>query len=69
VFLTFESLAADPLALGRLAEPFRGRHATQNAYWIVTAADGSLRRPVRAFIDWLQAEFAAGHLGTTRPPG
>jgi LysR family transcriptional regulator, glycine cleavage system transcriptional activator len=69
VFLTFESLAADPLAMGRLAEPFRGRHATRNAYWIVTPADGTLRRPVRAFIDWLRAEFAAGGLGTTRPPG
>lgn len=69
VFLAFESLAADPLALGRLAEPFRGRHATPNAYWIVTPADGSLRRPVRAFTDWLRAEFAAGALGTTRPPG
>ncbi|EYD78011.1 putative transcriptional regulator protein, LysR family [Rubellimicrobium mesophilum DSM 19309] len=69
VFLTFESLAADPLAMGRLAEPFKGRHATPNAYWIVTPADGSVRRPVRAFIDWLRAEFAGAGLGATRPPG
>ena len=69
VFLTFESLAADPLAMGRLAEPFRGRHATLNAYWIVTPAEGSLRRPVRAFSDWLRAEFAEAGLGITRPPG
>jgi DNA-binding transcriptional LysR family regulator len=69
VFLTFESLAADPLAMGRLSEPFRGRHATPNAYWLVTPADGPVRRPVRAFCDWLRAEFAAAGLGTTRPPG
>ena len=69
VFLTFESLAIDPLAMGRLAEPFRGRHATPNAYWFVTPAEGPIRRPVRAFCDWLRAEFAACALGTTRPPG
>jgi DNA-binding transcriptional LysR family regulator len=69
VFLSFESLAADPLAMGRLAEPFRGRHATGNAYWIVTPAEGPVRRHVRAFADWLRAEFQAAGLGTARPPG
>lgn len=69
VFLAFESLAVDPLARGLLAEPFGGRHATENAYWLVTPAEGSVRRPVRAFADWLRAEFAAAGLGTTRPPG
>lgn len=69
VFLSFESVAADPLALGRLAEPFRGRHATGNAYWLVTPADAPVRRHVRAFIDWLRAEFVAAGLGATRPPG
>jgi DNA-binding transcriptional LysR family regulator len=69
VFLTFESIAADPLALGRLAEPFRGRHATGNAYWIVTPGEGTLRRPVRAFAAWLREEFAASGFGMTRPPG
>jgi DNA-binding transcriptional LysR family regulator len=68
VFLSFESLAADPLSLGRLAEPFRGRHATGNAYWIVTPADGAVRRHVRAFSQWLREEFAAAGLGTSRPP-
>lgn len=66
VFLCFESLALDPLARGLLAEPFRGRHATENAYWIVSPADGLMRRPVRAFADWLRAEFAAAGLGTVR---
>lgn len=69
VFLSFESVAVDPLALGRLAEPFRGRHSTGNAYWIVTAAEGPVRRPVRAFADWLRTEFAQAGLGTVRPPG
>ena len=69
VFLSFESLAADPLALGRLAEPFRGRHATPNAYWLVTPADGPVRRPARAFADWIRSEFAQAGLGTVRPPG
>jgi DNA-binding transcriptional LysR family regulator len=68
VFLSFESLAADPLAMGRLAEPFRGRHATGNAYWLVTPAEGPVRRHVRAFSQWLREEFAAAGLGTTRPP-
>ena len=67
VFLSFESLAADPLAMGRLAEPFRGRHETGNAYWLVFP-EGALRRPVRAFADWLRAEFAEGGLGTPRAP-
>ena len=69
VFLSFESLAADPLARGVLAEPFRGRHATGNAYWLVAPAEGPVRRPVRAFSDWLRAEFAAACLGTTHPEG
>jgi DNA-binding transcriptional LysR family regulator len=67
VFLSFESLALDPLARGVLSEPFRGRHATGNAYWLVTPAEGPIRRPVRAFADWLRSEFATAGLGTTRP--
>ena len=69
VFLSFESLAVDPLERGLLAEPFRGRHATANAYWLVTPAEGPVRRPVRAFSDWLRAEFARAGFGTTRPAG
>lgn len=65
VFLTFESLAADALAMGRLAEPFYGRHATQNAYWLVGPRDG-LGRPARRFAAWLKAEVAAAGLGITR---
>lgn len=68
VFLAFESLAQDPLARGVLAEPFRGRHATRNGYWLVTPLEGRVRRPVRAFADWLRQEFAQAGLGTVRGP-
>jgi LysR family glycine cleavage system transcriptional activator len=64
VFLTFESLAADALAMGRLVEPFRGRHATANSYWLVGPADG-FSRPARHFAAWLKAEVAAAGLGRT----
>lgn len=67
VFLAFETLAADALAMGRLVEPFRGRHATGNAYWLITAREGRPSRMVRAFSDWLKAEVAAAGLGTERP--
>lgn len=66
VFLAFESVALDPLARGLLAEPFRGRHATANAYWLVSP-EGRRRPTVRAFSDWLRAEFAAEGMGATRP--
>lgn len=65
VFLSFETLAADALAMGRLAEPFWGRHATGNAYWLVSA-QGPRRPAVRAFSDWLKAEVAEAGLGQTR---
>jgi hypothetical protein len=38
-------------------------------YWLVAPAEGPVRRPVRAFSDWLRAEFAAAGLGTTHPEG
>lgn len=66
VFLTFETLAVDALAGGRLAEPFGGRHATANAYWLIGPRDG-LSRPARAFVAWLKAEVAAAGLGRPRP--
>jgi DNA-binding transcriptional LysR family regulator len=69
VFLAFESLAADALAMGRLVEPFRGRHATGNAYWLITAREGRPNRRVRAFSNWLKAEVASAGLGRERAPG
>lgn len=66
VFLTFETLAVDALANGRLVEPFHGRHATQNHYWLVTAEDRRPGRAVRAFSRWLKEETAAAGLGRTR---
>jgi LysR family transcriptional regulator, glycine cleavage system transcriptional activator len=68
VFLTFESLAADALENGRVVEPFRGRHATENAYWLVTAQDRRPGRAAQAFARWLRAETAAAGLGRPRAP-
>jgi LysR family glycine cleavage system transcriptional activator len=66
VFLAFETLAVDALAMGRLVEPFGARHATANAYWLVGPRDG-LSRPARRFAAWLKAEVAAAGLGVARP--
>jgi|SRR5690606_6446511 len=65
VFLTFETLAADALAHGRIVEPFGRRRATQNAYWLV-APDGRPRRSAKLFRDWLKKEIAAAGFGAER---
>lgn len=66
VFLSFETLAVDALANGRVVEPFRGRHATANAYWLITAQDGRPGPAAAAFARWLKTETAAAGLGSTR---
>lgn len=66
VFLTFETLAVDALAHGRLAEPFRRRRATQNGYWLVTAEGRTPPPPVRQFSAWLKGEIEAAGLGAER---
>jgi LysR family glycine cleavage system transcriptional activator len=65
VFLTFETLAADALAHGRLVEPFGRRRATRNAYWFVSP-EGRPRRPVKLFRDWLKQEVASAGFGNER---
>ncbi len=44
------------LAQGRLVAPFRRKHATSRAYYIVRAAHASSRPEAQAFVDWLAAE-------------
>jgi DNA-binding transcriptional LysR family regulator len=66
VFLTFETLAVDALALGRLVEPFSRRRATPNSYWLVTAEGRTPPRPVKLFRSWLKREIAAARLGEER---
>ena len=66
VFLTFETLAADALAYGRLVEPFSRRCATRNAYWFVTAEGRTPPPPVRLFCRWLKREIASARLGEER---
>lgn len=59
VFMAWESLAADPLADGRLVAPLPGRAPTGNAYWFVTASEGRRKPAIARFRDWLRAELAA----------
>lgn len=68
VFLTFETLAADALQNGRLVEPFRGRHATANAYWLVTAMNARPGQAAARFARWLRHETAEAGLGRVRAP-
>ncbi len=44
------------LAQGKLVAPFRRKHATSRAYFIVRAAHASARPEAQAFVDWLRAE-------------
>lgn len=69
IFLTFETLAADPLAQGRLAEPFGRRRATRNGYWLVTPKAGRLPKPCGIFRSWLKAQIAAAGFGLEREAG
>ncbi|GGK40423.1 LysR substrate-binding domain-containing protein [Salinarimonas ramus] len=55
VFLAWETLAADALAMGRLVAPFPDRYATGISYWFVTARDRAPTRAVRAFHDFIAA--------------
>lgn len=58
VFLGWETLAADALAMGRLMAPFPDRYATGIAYWFVTTRSAPTTRAVEAFRDWLKAELS-----------
>ena len=67
VFLTFETLAADALAHGRLVEPFSRRRVTKNAYWFVAGEKPRQSRPVRLFRKWLKEAISKARLGEERP--
>jgi LysR family glycine cleavage system transcriptional activator len=66
VFLTFETLAADALAHGRVVEPFRRRRTTRNAYWLVSAPGRRMSRPAQLFRSWLKARIDGAGFGQTR---
>lgn len=57
VFLAWETLAADALAMGRLVAPFPDRYPTGISYWFVTARDRAPTRAVSAFREWIAAEL------------
>jgi DNA-binding transcriptional LysR family regulator len=58
VMLAWEIVAADPLADGRLVEPFGIRAPTPFGHWIVTSASRRERREVTNFKTWLRDEIA-----------
>lgn len=57
VFMAWETLACDALAMGQLVAPLPGRRATGQAYWFVTSPAGARRGNVRRFRTWLKAEL------------
>ncbi|MBB4041961.1 DNA-binding transcriptional LysR family regulator [Microvirga flocculans] len=59
VFLGWETLAGDAIALGRLVAPFPDRYDTGISYWFVTARSTPETRAVNAFRDWLKSELAS----------
>ena len=60
VFLGWETLARDAIAMGRLVAPFPDRYATGISYWFVTPRSAPPTQAVSAFRDWLTAELAGG---------
>jgi LysR family transcriptional regulator, glycine cleavage system transcriptional activator len=60
VFLGWETLACDAIAMGRLVAPFSDRYETGISYWFVTARSAPPMRAVGAFREWLTSELAMG---------
>jgi len=58
VFLGWETLACDAIAMGRLAAPFPDRYGTGISYWFVTSRSAPSTRAVGAFRDWLKSELS-----------
>ena len=52
------------VAQGKLVAPFRRKHATSRAYFIVRAAQAARRPEAQAFVDWLHSE---AHEETVEP--
>jgi len=60
VFLGWETLACDAIAMGRLSAPFPDRYATGIAYWLVTSRSVPTTRSVQDFRAWLKTELSTG---------
>jgi DNA-binding transcriptional LysR family regulator len=52
------------LAQRRLVAPLRGKYTTARAYYVVRAAQASIRPETHAFVEWLVAEAKADHDAT-----
>ncbi|MEP3947251.1 LysR substrate-binding domain-containing protein [Ascidiaceihabitans sp.] len=60
IFLAWETLAQDALAMNQLVAPFPGRFRTGISYWFVEPEDWRRSTPVAAFRSWLVDELAGG---------
>lgn len=60
VFLAWETLAQDALAMGRLVAPFPGRFGTGILYWFVEPKGRPRPARVEAFRAWLVNELQSG---------
>jgi LysR family glycine cleavage system transcriptional activator len=58
VFLGWQTLACDAIAMGRLAAPFPDRYGTGISYWFVTSRSAPSTRAVGAFREWLKSELS-----------
>jgi DNA-binding transcriptional LysR family regulator len=58
VFLGWETLACDAIAMERLAAPFPDRYETGISYWFVTSRSAPSTRAVGAFREWLKSELS-----------
>jgi LysR family glycine cleavage system transcriptional activator len=57
VMLCYRTLAYDDLRVGRLVAPFNLVVPTQRAFWLVCPEGTETRPKVKAFRDWVRAEF------------
>ncbi|WP_282608715.1 LysR substrate-binding domain-containing protein [Pelagibius sp. Alg239-R121] len=57
VFLAWETLAADGLAMGRLVAPLPGRYSTGLSYWLVVGRHVQKSRSVKLFEAWLRSQL------------
>ena len=53
------------VAQRKLVAPFRGKHATSRAYFVVRATQAARRPEAQAFVDWLHVE---AHEEAGKPP-
>ncbi|WP_338549191.1 LysR family transcriptional regulator [Roseovarius phycicola] len=61
ICMSHDTLAADLVASGHLIRPFEGTAKLPEAYFLMAPARHDETPASRAFVDWLQSEFAKMH--------